>query len=77
MVSKVIVTVLYERNEFDMEFPANVNIKRLRPLIIKAFLYKGWYLKEEFKVLNNSSVLKDSDTLLDAGIWDGSYIVVE
>ena len=76
MIENVIVTLICSKREYDMELPANVKIVHLRPLICEAMLQKGIVIPEGFSLSSNGSLLDDSDTLIELGIWDGSYISI-
>lgn len=74
MIDKVIVTLTYGNREFDMEFPAKVPVEQIKPLLIRALQYKGVLLSEPFHLVCNGSALKNSDTFLERGVWDGCYL---
>ena len=74
MVDNVIVTVICNSRDFDMELPANVKIAQLKPVISEALKRKGLRLNENFNLIGNENLLKDSDTLFETGVWDGSYL---
>lgn len=74
MVKYVILTVIYRKQQFDMELPADVPIKRLLPSLITALQSKGFIVPASVELLGNGRRLDASETLLDAGVWDGSYL---
>lgn len=74
MVDKVIVTLTCGNREFDMEFPADVAVGQIKPLLIQALHYKGIFATEPFRLVCNGYTLKSSDTLLKSGVWDGCYV---
>lgn len=74
MVDKVVVTLTYGNREFDMEFPAKAPVEQIKPLLIQALQYKGVLLAEPFHLVCNGYVLKNSDTFLESGVWDGCYL---
>jgi uncharacterized ubiquitin-like protein YukD len=76
MVDNVIVTVVCNSREYDMELPANIKVEQLKPVVFEALKRKGLTLSGDIVLKNNGSLLKDSDTLFNAGVWDGSYITV-
>ncbi|MBR5509743.1 MAG: EsaB/YukD family protein [Lachnospiraceae bacterium] len=76
MVDKVIVSLVCEEQVFDMEIPADVKVERLLPVIAEAVKMKGIQLEETSRLIGNGRMLEDADTLLEAGIWDGSYLKV-
>lgn len=74
MVDKVIVTLTCKNHAFDIEFPADIAVEQIRPLLIQALQYKGIFVTEPFNLVCNGHTLKNSDTFLKSGVWDGSYI---
>lgn len=76
MVDKVIVTLVCQDMEFDMEFPAKVQLGHLKPIIALALESRGLYLSDSFQLRSRGGQLKETDTLLEAGVWDGSYLEV-
>ena len=74
MADTVIVTVICNTRDFDMELPANIKIAQLKPILAEALMRKGLRLNEKFNLINNGNLLKDSDTLFETGVWDGSYL---
>ena len=76
MVDKVIVTVVYGTCKFEMEFPAQVPVDKIKPLLIRAFQAKGILIAEPFHFICNEYVLRNSDTFLESGVWDGCYLKV-
>lgn len=76
MVETVIVTVICDSREFDMELPANVKLAQLKPVLSEGLKRKGVMLSDDFQFIVNETNLRESDTLLKAGVWDGSYITI-
>lgn len=76
MVENVIVTLVFEEQEFDMELPAGIEVSRLKPLLCEAMRRKGLYLTEEFELEGGGGLLKKTDTLYGAGVWDGSFLKI-
>ncbi|GHU38906.1 hypothetical protein FACS1894105_13290 [Clostridia bacterium] len=76
MVENVIVTVVCDNREFDMELPAKAKFAQLRSVIAEALVRKGVRVSGGAKFTSNGYLLKDSDTLFDTGVWDGSYLTV-
>lgn len=76
MVGKVIVTLVCQDMEFDMEFPAKVQMGHLKPVIALALESRGLHLSNAFQIRSRGEQLKETDTLLEAGVWDGSYLEV-
>lgn len=74
MVDKVIVTLVCQGMEFDMEFPAKVTLGQLKPVIALALESRGLHLPDAFRLRSGEEQLKETDTLLEAGVWDGSYL---
>lgn len=74
MVDKVIVTLVCQGMEFDMEFPAKAELGQLKPVIALALESRRLYLPEAFRIRSRGEQLKETDTLLEAGVWDGSYL---
>lgn len=76
MLDKVIVTVIYSDQEFDMELPANAKIEQIKPAIAEALRRKGVYLPETFQLVGSGRPLEEAGTLFENGIWDGSYLKI-
>ncbi|EOS35202.1 hypothetical protein C808_04981 [Lachnospiraceae bacterium M18-1] len=76
MTDKVIVTMIYSDREFDMELPANTKIEQIKPAIAAALRCKGIHLPETFQLAGSRRLLEESATLLENGIWDGSYLKI-
>ena len=76
VIENVIVMLTCEGNDFDMELPANVKISQLKPMLKDALTKKGIHLSEAFDFTSTGGYLNDSDTLLDAGIWDGRNLTI-
>lgn len=76
MIDKVIVTMIYSAREFDMELPANTKIEQIKPAIVAALRRKGIHLPETFQLAGSRRPLEESATLLESGIWDGSYLEI-
>ncbi len=74
MVDNVVVTLRYGKHEFDMEFPAEIPIGQIRPLLIRALQQKGVLIAEPFNLFCSDHILNDSETFLGSGVWDGSYL---
>lgn len=74
MVDNLIVTLLCQDMEFDMEFPAKVQLGQLKPVIALALESKGLHLPDDFRIRSGGELLRETDTLLEAGVWDGSYL---
>lgn len=74
MIKNVILTLIYGKYEFDMEFPAEATLGQIRPLLVQALQKKGIVITEPFKLSNNHHFLDDSETFLKSGLWDGSYL---
>ena len=84
MIAAVIVTVKVAGTgvQYDMELPADIPLKDLSPKLLVAL--KGLEGKlflgvERIKVMFDAEgrYLKEKETLVDVGIWDGSMITVE
>lgn len=71
MIDNVIVTVIYRDQRFDMELPANVPAERLRPALAAALQTKGFFPTDPLELVCNGQTLKDADTFLRSGVWDG------
>lgn len=76
MVKKVIVTLVCQDREYDVEFPADVQLEQMRKSVALALECKGLHLPEGFRFWSNGKQLDETDTLLEAGVWDGSYLEV-
>lgn len=76
VVGKVIVTLVCRGREYDVELPADVKLGRLKPCIALALEHKGLHPPEGFRLSGNGRGLEEEETLLEAGIWDGSYLEV-
>lgn len=74
MIENVIVTLRCLEREFDVELPAGVKIGKLKPAIFEAMRRRGICLENGFLLESNGYSLKETDTLLEAGVWDGSYL---
>ena len=59
-----------------MELPGKIRVEQLKPVIAKALSGKGQRLNNMFRLSCNGNILRDSDTLFDAGAWDGSYLTI-
>lgn len=76
VVGKVIVTLVCRGREHDVELPADVKLGQLKPYIALALERKGLHPPESFRLSGNGRELCEEETLLEAGIWDGSYLEV-
>lgn len=76
MEDKVIITLCCLNQEFDMEMPGNTKIERIKPVIAQAFGRKGIEPAGRFSLVSRGYPLKETDTLLGAGVWDGSYLEI-
>jgi hypothetical protein len=76
MVDSVLVTLVHNGREFDMEIPAKAKVSQIKPVIVEALSRKGSRPNGNPDLIGNGSPLQDSDTLLGAGVWDGSYLTV-
>lgn len=76
MVENVIITLVCGEREFDMELPAKIEMSRLKALLSEAMRRKGLYLTEKFDLDGGSGLLKETDTLYEAGVWDGSFLKI-
>lgn len=74
MIDRVIVTAIYRKQKFDMELPANVSVEKLTPSLLLALQTKGFFPTSSINLLSNGKVLRAKDTLLQSGVWDGSYL---
>jgi len=84
MINAAMVTVKIAGAEqhHDMELPADIPIKELAPKLLMALkniegrLFMG---VESIKIKpdDENHYLLDTETLISAGIWDGSIITVE
>lgn len=77
MVDCVIVTVVYKSHKFDMEIPANTPIETIKPNLIAALQSKGISPGGSFSLTCNGRALRPEDTLLQSGVWDGSYLELQ
>ena len=80
----IIVTVTNEKGEFceDLEVPTDLELKKLKEDIIQTL--EGWrpelyldYFQTEVKHGRTGCTLKEEDTLEEAGVWNGDYIILE
>jgi len=76
VIDNVIITLTCEGNDFDMELPANVKISQLKPLLQDALRKKGINISNTFDLTGTDGYLSDSDTLFNAGIWDGRNLTI-
>ena len=76
MVERVIVTLTCDDSFYDIELPANIQVFQLKPLMAAAMLKKGIRLADGFHLKYKGTLLNDTDTLFEAGVWDGSYLLV-
>ena len=76
MIDNVLVTLINNGREFDIELPANVKVELLKPVLVEALSRKGSRPGSNFNLSSNGNILKDSDTLFSAGVWDGSYLTI-
>ena len=76
MVENVIVTLVCGEREFDMELPAKTEVCRLKTLLCEAMRKKGLYLTEKFELESSGCLLKETDTLYETGVWDGSFLKI-
>ena len=53
-----------------------VKISKLKPIISDALAKKGAYTNDNYRFISNGVCLNDTDTLFDAGVWDGSNLAV-
>lgn len=74
MLDKVLITLVCRDREFDMELPATTELGQIKPAIAEALQQKGVYLSATFQLVSNGYSLKETDTLFQSGIWDGSYL---
>lgn len=74
MIENVLVTLRCLEREFDMELPADMETWKLKQAVSEAMRYKGICLDDGFMFESNGHPLKETDTLLEAGVWDGSYL---
>jgi hypothetical protein len=84
MITAVIITVKIAgtKEQHDMELPADTPLKELAPKLLMALknieskLFLG---VDRIKVLFDfeNRYLLDRETLMSAGVWDGSTITVE
>lgn len=77
MIDKVIVTVAYRNRQFDMEFPANVPLRKIKPALSLALQTKGFVMDRTFDLIWNGQLLKSTDTLLQSGVWDGCCLELQ
>ncbi len=76
MIENVIVTIVYAKQAYDIELPANTSVTRLKPVIAEALSRKALPMQGDFTLACNGNALRGADTLFDAGVWDGSYLIV-
>ena len=76
MIDNVIVTVSFKDIGFDMELPANAKVSQLKPMISEALAKKGLGASTNIRLICSGGYLHDSDTLFNAGVWDGSIMQV-
>ena len=76
MIENVLVTLRCQGREFDMELSANIEAGQLKPAVSEAMRRKGICLDRGFIFESNGHPLKETDTLLEAGVWDGSYLSI-
>ncbi len=74
MIQTVIITLAYREQEFDMELPAHTAVSQLKTVLAKALTYRGLHLPADFGLEEKGVLLKDTDTLYESGIWDGSCL---
>ncbi len=74
MIKNVLVTLRCLEREFDMELSADIEVRQLKQAVSEAMRYKGICLDDDFIFESNGHPLKETDTLLEAGVWDGSYL---
>jgi hypothetical protein len=78
----VTVKVVGEPINYDMELPADIRIKELSPKLLMALKNlenRAFLGVEQIKIKFGAEwrYLKDRETLLSVGAWDGSIITVE
>ena len=76
VIDSVIITLVCDKQEYDMELPGKIAVGQLKPVIAEALSRKGAHIGNMYKLSYNSKMLGDSDTLLEIGAWDGSYITI-
>ena len=78
----VTVKIVGTNTHYDMELPAGITIKELSPkllMALKNIANKMFMGVENIRIIYDieKRYLHESETLADAGIWDGSVISVE
>lgn len=76
-----IVTVIFgsENYETDMELPAELPVEKLRMKLLEVLknLYEGEFAGWKSCVLEyDNRILDDKETLMNAGIYDGSRVYI-
>jgi uncharacterized ubiquitin-like protein YukD len=84
MITAVIITVKIAgvKVQHDMELPADTPVKELAPkllIVLKTIESKLFFDVDRIRIRFDSEnrYLLDRETLLSAGVWDGSVITVE
>ena len=77
----IIATIEYtdEKISVDMELPSNIDVGKLTEKILEVLknVYAGLFTNwEKCCLIYRNRILKDSETMLSAGIYEGSCLYV-